>query len=245
MKIALLGYGKMGKAIAEIAISRGHTVSLIVDPVAEVKNIPVLKEFDSGNLQNIDVCIEFSIPSVALSNFGKCFEADVPVVSGTTGWLDKFDEVKNICETKNKGFFYASNFSIGVNIFFAVNKYLSKIMNEYSDYDVALEEIHHTQKLDAPSGTAITLANDIVNNIDRKNKWILNDFKSTDDLQITAKRLGVVPGTHIITYESPVDRIEISHEAKGRTGFAFGAVVAAEFMKGRKGFYGMKDLIKI
>jgi len=238
MNIALIGYGKMGKEIEAICLDRGHKVPLIVD-------ISNPHDLNTENLKNIDAAIEFTIPLSAVENYKKCFEANVPVVSGTTGWLDKYDEITALCNSQNKGFFYASNFSLGVNLFFALNEHLAKLMNPHSVYDVAMEEIHHTQKLDAPSGTAITLAEGIVSNIDRKRQWVLNDFKSTDDLQIVAKRLGVVPGTHTITYDSEVDKIEIMHEAKGRKGFALGAVLAAEYMKGKTGVHGMNDLLNL
>jgi len=237
MNIALIGYGRMGKEIEKIALERGHTIGLVVD-------IDNQSELNNENLGDIDVAIEFSIPDTALGNYMKCFSADVPVVSGTTGWLDKMPEIEALCNA-GKGFFYASNFSLGVNVFFELNSHLAKIMNAYPQYDVAMEEIHHTNKLDAPSGTAITLAESIVNNIDRKKQWKLNEFSSVGDFQITAKRLGTVPGTHTVTYDSAVDEIEIMHRAKGRQGFAFGAVIAAEFMAGKKGLYGMKDLLKM
>jgi 4-hydroxy-tetrahydrodipicolinate reductase len=238
MNIALIGYGKMGKEIEKIALERGHNIALIID-------ITNASDLTAANLtqKNIDVAIEFTTPATAFNNYLTCFEAGIPVVSGTTGWLGKFNAVQDLCEMQNKGFFYASNFSLGVNIFFALNKRLAALMNPYSDYDVVVEEIHHTQKLDAPSGTAITLADDIVAAIDRKKTWRLNEFHSVDDLQITAKRLGKVPGTHTITYDSEVDSIEITHCAKSRKGFAQGVVIAAEFMKRKTGLYGMNDLL--
>lgn len=238
MNIALIGYGKMGKEIEKICHERGHKTPLIID-------INNHEDLNSTNLKEIDVAIEFTVPSSALENYRKCFNANVPVVSGTTGWLDKFEEVKSTCELEGKGFFYASNFSLGVNLFFELNNHLAKLMNSHSVYDVAMEEIHHTQKLDAPSGTAITLAEGIVENIERKKKWVLNEFKTTSELQIVAKRLGTVPGTHTITYDSEVDKIEIKHEAKGRKGFALGSVLAAEFMIGKTGVFGMKDLLNL
>jgi len=238
MKIALIGYGKMGKEIEKICHERGHETPLIID----VKNN---NDLNSISLKNIDVAIEFTVPKSALENYKKCFAANVPVVSGTTGWLDNFNEVKSICKKDGKGFFYASNFSLGVNLFFELNAYLAKLMNPHGGYDVAMEEIHHTQKLDAPSGTAITLAEGIVDNLDRKQNWVLNDFNTTENLQIVAKRLGTVPGTHTITYDSEVDKIEITHVAKGRKGFALGSVLAAEFMIGKSGVYGMKDLLNL
>ncbi|MDR2962280.1 MAG: 4-hydroxy-tetrahydrodipicolinate reductase [Bacteroidales bacterium] len=238
MNIALIGYGKMGKEIEKIALERGHTIALVID-IANAADLTA----ENLRTKKVDVAIEFTTPATAFGNYVVCFDANVPVVSGTTGWLEKFAEVKHWCDTQNKGFFYASNFSLGVNIFFAVNKRLAELMNAYPDYDVAIEEIHHTQKLDAPSGTAITLAQDIVAAIDRKKSWQLNDFTSTEELQITAKRLGKVPGTHTITYDSEVDSIEISHCAKSRKGFALGVVIAAEFMNKKTGLYGMNDLL--
>lgn len=227
----------MGKEIERIAKEREHTIGLIIDVCNQT-------DLNESNLKGIDVAIEFTIPETAFGNYQKCFSAGVPIVSGTTGWLDKFSEIEKQCAA-GKGFFYASNYSLGVNIFFELNKYLAKIMNAYPIYDVAMEEIHHTDKLDAPSGTAITIAEGIVENIDRKDKWVLNDFISTTDLQITAKRLGSVPGTHTVSYDSAVDEIEIMHRAKGRQGFALGAVLAAEYMNGKTGLHGMKDLLKL
>jgi len=238
MNIALIGYGKMGKEIEQIAIERGHSIGLIID-ITNQQDLSV----EMLNQKSIDVAIEFTIPDSAFANYSICFQANVPVVSGTTGWLHAFNDVVEICTTQQKGFFHASNYSLGVNIFFALNKRLAQLMNPFNQYDVVLEEIHHTQKLDAPSGTAITLAEDIVKHIDRKKSWQLNDFTSTDNLQILAKRLGKIPGTHTITYDSDVDSIEISHIAKSRKGFATGAVLAAEFMKGKTGVYGMNDLL--
>lgn len=238
MNIALIGYGKMGKEIEQIALERGHTISLIID-------IHNQHDLTVERLQSADVAIEFTIPSSAYTNYITCFKANTPVVSGTTGWLNKYEDIIQTCNQNKSGFFYASNFSLGVNLFFAINKQLAKLMNSFSEYDVAMEEIHHTQKLDAPSGTAITLAEDIIHAIDRKKQWKLQEFSSESDFQIVAKRLGKVPGTHTITYDSEVDSIEITHTAKSRKGFALGAVLAAEFMKGKSGIYGMKDLLGI
>ncbi len=190
------------------------------------------------------MAIEFTVPSTALSNYMKCFEANVPVVSGTTGWLDRMDEVKEKCEKEGKTFFYASNYSIGVNIFFAVNSYLAKIMNNFPSYNVRMTETHHIHKLDAPSGTAITLAEGILEQVDRKECWVLETEEKPTDLAIHAIREGEVPGIHEIIYDSEADYISIKHDAKSRAGFALGAVVAAEFTAGKKGFLGMKDLFK-
>ena len=235
MKIALIGYGKMGKNIEQIAVSRGHQIVSIIDV-----NNP--EEFESSRFKSADVAIEFTTPQTAYDNYMKCFAANIPVVSGTTGWLDKLELIKKLCKTEGKTFFYASNFSIGVNIFFALNRYLSKIMNNFPAYDVRMTEVHHIHKLDAPSGTAITLAEDILKNIDRKMEWRLDHAEKDSDLAITAVREGEVPGIHDIIYESDVDTLEIKHSAKSRAGFALGAVVAAEFTANKKGFLGMDDL---
>lgn len=237
MKIALIGYGKMGKTIEQIAVSRGHEIVSIVDI-----NNP--EEIHSDNFKCADVAIEFTIPASAFNNYMNCFAAGVPVVSGTTGWLDRIDEIKEKCEKEGKTFFYASNFSIGVNIFFALNKHLAKIMNNFPAYDVKMTETHHIHKLDAPSGTAITLAEGIIENMDRKDRWTLETAEQPTDLPIHAIREGEVPGIHEITYESDVDYITIKHDAKSRAGFALGAVVAAEFTAGKKGFLGMEDMLK-
>lgn len=237
MRIALIGYGKMGHEIEKIARERGHEIVSIVD-----KNN--IADFESPAFKSAEAAIEFSMPSSAMDNYNKCFAAHVPVVAGTTGWLDQIDEVKKACENDNQTFFYASNYSLGVNIFFAVNKYLAKIMNNYPDYDVKMEEIHHIHKLDAPSGTAITLAEGVIENIDRKNNWNLETEEKPTDLAIHCIRQGEVPGIHEIIYESAADVISIKHDAKNRSGFALGAVLAAEFIKGKKGFLGMQDMLK-
>ena len=235
MKIALVGYGKMGKTIEQIALSRGHEIVSIIDI-----NNP--DDFESAAFKSADVAIEFTTPATAFDNYMKCFAANVPVVSGTTGWTARMSEIKEMCEKEGKTFFYASNFSIGVNIFFALNKYLAKVMNNFPSYDVRMTEVHHIHKLDAPSGTAITLAEGILENIDRKDRWTLETAEKAADLPIHAIREGEVPGIHEIIYESDVDTISIKHDAKSRAGFALGAVVAAEFTAGKKGFLGMSDL---
>lgn len=237
MKIALIGYGKMGKTIEQIALNRGHQIVSIVDI-----NNP--EEFQSANFKSADVAIEFTTPATAFDNYMKSFAAGVPVVSGTTGWLDRIGEIKEKCENEGKTFFYASNFSIGVNIFFALNKYLAKIMNNFPSYNISMTETHHIHKLDAPSGTAITLAEGIIENVDRKDRWTLETAEQPTDLPIHAIREGEVPGIHEVTYESDVDYISIKHDAKSRAGFALGAVVAAEFTAGKKGFLGMDDMLK-
>lgn len=243
MKIALIGYGKMGHEIEKIALDRGHQIVCIID-------LDQNDKFNSSEFKSADVAIEFTTPKSALNNYRKAFEAGVPVVSGTTGWLEHIDEIKNECNNNSKTFFYASNFSLGVNLFFALNRYLAKLMNKFPSYEVGMEEIHHIHKLDAPSGTAITLAEDILSNIVRKNSWSLykdSESDSSDNnseiIRIKDFREGEVPGTHTIIYESDVDYIRITHEAKSRKGFALGAVLAAEFTKGKKGFLGMQDLL--
>jgi len=237
MKIALIGYGKMGKEIEQIALSRGHSVVLKID-------INNSEELTTENLAKADVAIEFTSPVTAVENYLKCFEAGVPVVSGTTGWLAQKSEVEKECIANNGCFFYASNFSLGVNIFFEVNRHLARIMKEFPQYDVTMTEVHHTQKLDAPSGTAITLANDIIAISDKKTNWTINEPKSDNELFINPIREGVVPGIHTVNYNSEVDFIEITHSAYSRKGFAFGAVLAAEFCVGQKGILSMADLLK-
>jgi len=240
MKIALVGYGKMGKAIEKIACERGHSVVSIID-------VDNRDEFGSEAFATADVAIEFSVPEAAFDNYMRCFAAGVPVVAGTTGWLSRMDEVKAICANEGKTFFYASNYSIGVNIFFALNRYLAKLMNTFPAYDVSLYEAHHIHKLDAPSGTAITLAEGIIDEIDRKKAWKLapTGDPAATDLLISARREGEVPGIHEIRYDSDVDRITIIHDAKSRAGFALGAVLAAEFTAGKKGFLGMNDMLHL
>lgn len=236
MKIALIGYGKMGKEIERIAQDRGHFIVSIVDE----NN---LAEFDSPAFKSADVAIEFTTPASAMNNYRKCFAAHVPVVAGTTGWLEHLPEVKEACEKNSQTFFYASNYSLGVNIFFAVNKYLAKIMNQFPDYTVRMEETHHIHKLDAPSGTAITLAEGIIENVDRKSDWHLETEMKPTDVAIHCIREGEVPGIHEIFYQSEADVISIKHDAKNRKGFALGAVLAAEFTCGKKGFLGMQDML--
>jgi 4-hydroxy-tetrahydrodipicolinate reductase len=234
MKIALIGYGKMGKTLERIAQSRGHEVVLRID---------VDNRSDFDRLSEVDVAIEFTRPESAVLNLEKCVLAGVPVVCGTTGWLTEFERISSLCKTQNSAFFYASNYSIGVNIFFEINRRLADMMNGYPMYDVAMEEIHHTQKLDAPSGTAITLAEGIFENMPRKSNWVCNTEGSPADLKITAKRIDPAPGTHIVRYDSPIDTIEIAHTAHSREGFATGAVLAAEWLVGKKGVFSMKDLL--
>lgn len=238
MKIALLGYGKMGKEIEMIALERNHSIALKID-ITNISDLTV------ENLKKADVAIDFSFPDSAYSNIMKCFEADIPIVCGTTGWLDKYNDVISYCKKNKKTFFYASNYSIGVNIFFRLNKYLAEIMNHFQTYNPTMTEIHHIHKLDAPSGTAITLAEGIIERIDRKTNWVLNDESNPGNIKIEAIREGEVPGTHVINYDSEVDFIEIKHLAKSRQGFALGAVLAAEFINGKIGSYSMADLINV
>lgn len=236
MNIAIIGYGKMGHEIEKICRERGHNIVCTIDANEEAK-------FDSDEFKSADVAIEFSSPESALNNYKLAFAANVPVVSGTTGWLDKIDVVKEACEKDGQTFFYASNFSLGVNILFAVNKYLANIMNDFPEYDVHVDETHHIHKLDAPSGTALTIAEGILQSLERKKQWKLDKQNSDDDLQINAFREAEVSGIHTIKYESEVDSITLSHDAKSRKGFALGAVVAAEFAAKKKGFLGMEDLL--
>jgi 4-hydroxy-tetrahydrodipicolinate reductase len=231
MKIALLGYGKMGKTIEEIALQRGHTI--------------VTKAMDDNyDITDADVAIDFSIPSAAFKNISNCFNKNVPVISGTTGWLEDYDKAVALCKEKKGAFIYASNFSLGVNIFFELNSYLAKMMNTLKEYKVSMEEIHHTQKLDAPSGTAITLADAIIKEHDGYTSWDLNP-NTEAALPITAKRIEDVPGTHTVSYKSEVDTIDITHTAHSRQGFALGAVVAAEWLHGKTGVFTMKDVLNI
>lgn len=232
MNIALLGYGRMGKSIEAIALDRNHNISL--------KATSSTKSFD---FSKTDVAIDFSIPSTAVSNIKSAIDAGVPVISGTTGWLEHYNDVIEYCKSNNGTFLYASNFSLGVNIFFEINKQLSRLMAKVEGYNTEIEEIHHTQKLDAPSGTAITLAEDIIENTEYKS-WTLDNPKS-NEIRIEAKRIPEVPGTHEITYNSEIDSISIKHTAHSRQGFALGAVIAAEWIKDKKGIFSMKDVLQI
>ena len=233
MKIALLGYGRMGKEIEKIAISRGHEIVIKKD------------QGDTVDIKLADVAIDFSVPSAAFDNISLCLYNGVPVVSGTTGWLEKYDEAVELCNQNKGGFIYASNFSLGVNIFFEINKQLAKMMDQVSDYTTTIEEIHHTKKLDAPSGTAITLAEGIIEN-SKKSAWELDgDVNNEKIIPITAKRIPDVPGTHTISYNSEVDCIEIKHTAHSRKGFALGAVIAAEWIIGKSGIFSMRDVLNI
>lgn len=236
MKIAILGYGKMGKAIEEIALAKGHEVVLKV-------NIDNLEENTIENIRKADVAIEFTGPASAYANLQNCFRAGVPVVCGSTGWLENLEKAKQECTQNNGALLYASNFSIGVNIFFAVNEKLAELMSTQPQYNVELKEIHHTQKLDAPSGTAITLAEQILGKLKSKTKWVGARSGSPEDLVIWSERTDPAPGTHHVKYSSAIDDIEIIHTAHSRQGFAAGAVSAAEFLKGKTGIFTMKDVL--
>ena len=238
MRIALIGYGKMGKTIEAIALQRGHTVDLKID-------IETLACFTKANLQQTDVVIEFTGPHSAKENILKSLDAGIPVVSGSTGWLANWAEVENACKEKNGSFLYASNFSVGVNIFFELNKKLAQLMNGQKDYSVTMEEIHHTEKKDAPSGTAITLAEQIMQEVTTKKNWVNNETENPEELSIISKREDPAPGTHSIKYRSTIDDIEITHTAHSRQGFALGAVLAAEFVYNKKGIFSMKDVLGI
>ncbi len=230
MKIALLGYGKMGQAIERIALQRGHEIGLRK------------KSGDSyDNLETADVAIDFSVPAAAVENISAALNAGIPVICGTTGWLQDYDRMVSLCNDKNGAFLYGSNFSLGVNLFFQINEYVAKMMRKFPEYKVALEEIHHTQKLDAPSGTAISLAKGIIENSDYTD-WILGNAKP-GQIPIDAKRIENVPGTHSVFYHSGVDTIELRHTAHNREGFALGAVMAAEWIVGKTGVFSMKDVL--
>lgn len=233
MKIALLGYGKMGKAIEKVALQRGHNVVIKAD-------IDTVYDIKKAN-----VAIDFSIPSAAYKNIMNCIDNDIPVISGTTGWLQDYEKVVKACKDKKGAFIYASNFSLGVNIFFELNKTLAKLMNQLKQYKVSIEEIHHTQKLDAPSGTAITLAEGIIENSDFKDWNLKEEINDELELPIEAKRIKNVPGTHTVTYDSDVDSINIKHTAHSRQGFALGAVIAAEWLQSKTGVFTMNDVLNI
>lgn len=235
MKVALIGYGKMGKTIERILNDRNHEV------VATFGR----EGIDEEKLKQADVAIEFTRPEAVFDNISVCFKHRIPVVTGTTGWLAKYDEAVKLCEEHQSAFLFASNFSLGVNIFFEINKQLARIMNAYENYDVQMQEIHHTQKLDAPSGTAITLAEQLIENLHRKEGWTLEETHGKAQIHIDAVREPEVPGTHSITYTSAIDDIEITHTAKSRDGFALGAVLAAEFLNGKTGIYQMKDVLNL
>jgi 4-hydroxy-tetrahydrodipicolinate reductase len=238
MKIALLGYGKMGKAIEAIALQKGHDIVLKID-------LDNASDFTKEKLQKADVAIEFTSPHTAYDNIKKAIGFGVPVVSGSTGWTERINEIEKFCLENKGAFLYASNFSVGVNIFFEINKKLAAMMASHSEYNVNMEEIHHTEKKDAPSGTAITLAEQILERVPSKKNWINEESGTATDLSIVSRRIDPAPGTHSIRYSSPVDDIEIIHTAHNRKGFASGAVLAAEFIKGKTGIFSMKDVLSL
>jgi len=236
MKIALIGYGKMGKTIEKLALENNHKIDLIIDE-------DTLDDFTEENLRKVDVAIEFTTPETAFRNITKCINTGVPVVCGTTGWLEKYDEVVDLCQTENGAFFYASNYSLGVNILFKLNQYLSNVMKHFPEFEISIDETHHIHKLDAPSGTAITLANDILQNIKRKKSWVKGKSSEKGKLGIESHRIGEAPGIHLIKYDSPIESIEISHNSKSREGLAMGALTAAGFLIGKSGVFNMQDLL--
>jgi 4-hydroxy-tetrahydrodipicolinate reductase len=242
MKIALLGYGKMGQIIERFAVERGHEIVLKI-------TIDNPEDLTVSNLRKADIAIDFSAPDAALGNIYTCFDANVPVVVGTTGWYGELQEVKDECLSSNNTLLYGSNFSIGVNLFFHINEVMARLMNNYPAYDVQVEEIHHTQKLDSPSGTAMTLAEGIIDNLDSKNEWVnelvgspFDDILKKEQLLIASHRVENIPGTHTVIYSSEVDEIELKHTAHSRAGFALGAVVAAEWLQNKQGFYNIADI---
>jgi len=245
MNIALIGYGKMGQIIERFAIERGHEVVLKI-------GIDNLADLTVSNLRKADVAIDFSTPDAAINNIYTCFDANVPLVVGTTGWYGQLQEVKDECLRRNNTLLYGSNFSIGVNLFFHINEVLAKVMNNYPVYDVQVEEIHHTQKLDSPSGTAMTLAEGIIENMDRKSEWV-NELDGSPEIEvlkqeqvlIASQRIENIPGTHTVIYSSEVDEIELKHTAHNRAGFALGAVVAAEWLQNKQGFYNISDIFNL
>ena len=237
MKVAIIGYGKMGHEIEQVLLQRGHTVALIIDQ----NNAG---DLNAENLADIDVAIEFTTPDTAYTNVRTCIECGTPVVSGTTGWHDRLEELQSLCREKDSTMIWSSNYSLGVNITFRINRYLAELMNRFDAYNVSMEEIHHTQKKDAPSGTAISLANDILERVERKHKWVNEPTTDANAIEITSLREGTVPGTHTVTYTSEDDKIEIKHTLFSRRALALGAVVAAEFVATRKGVFTIDDLFE-
>lgn len=238
MNVAIIGYGKMGHEIEKILAVRSHNIALIID-----ENNASELNTDNLKAKKIDVAIEFSTPNSAYDNIVKCLMADVAVVCGTTAWLEHFAEVEALCKQRDGAFFYASNYSVGVNIMFKINQTLARMMNEFAQYDVTVEEVHHTQKKDAPSGTAITIAEGIIENLERKSKWVGETTTTPEELEVVAVRRSVVPGIHTVTYESETDLISITHNAKNRTCLAEGASLAAEFIYKKKGVFSMSDML--
>ena len=238
MKAAIIGHGKMGREIEKILLERGHRIGAVIDEANA-------SELDAAHLAGIDVALEFTTPDAAYGNIRACIDAGIPVVSGTTGWTNRLEELRSYCREKGGALFYASNYCLGVNLMFRLNRRLARMMERFDAYDVRIEEIHHTQKKDAPSGTAITLAEGILGNLTRKKKWICGTTTEPAELEITSVRRSVVPGIHTVTYESDADLIAITHSAKSRKGLATGAVLAAEFICGKRGIFTMKDLMGI
>jgi len=236
MNIGIIGYGKMGREIEKVALERGHTVTLKISSQNK-------EDFNAETLKKVDVAIEFTTPELAITNINKCLDENIPIVVGSTGWYHHFEEIKHKTEKLNGSLLYATNCSIGVNLFFKLNKYLAKIMNPHKEYDVQVDEIHHTEKIDAPSGTAITLAEGIMENKEDKKSWVNDNTSSENELAIISHRIANVPGTHEIKYSSEIDDIEIKHTAHNRKGFALGAVVAAEYIKDKKGVFSMEDAL--
>lgn len=236
MKIALIGYGKMGQEIHRIAEKRGHEIVLVIDNDDEWQE-------KGAQLKEADVAVEFTTPDSAVDNIMHCFDAEVPVVVGTTGWIEDIEKIRRTCLEQGKSMFFSPNFSIGVNLFFELNRYLASLMSKWENYEISIEETHHIHKLDAPSGTAIVLANDIIRNNEKKEKWVKESGEHPDEVGIKSFRSEDVPGTHIVRYESEMDAILITHTAKTRKGFALGAILAAEWIAGKKGFFEMKDLL--
>ncbi len=237
MKVAIIGYGKMGHEIEKILLQRGHSVPLIID-------VDNSGDLNAENLADIDVAIEFTTPSTAYANLVTCINAKTPVVSGTTGWLDRFEELKELCAQNNSALFYASNYSLGVNLMFRINKQLAELMNKFNGYSVDVEEIHHIHKLDAPSGTAITIAEGLIEHLDSKSSWVNDTTPQAEQINIRSIREGEVPGTHTVTYESADDILELRHTIKNRSTLAYGAVIASEFLCGKEGVYSMEDMLK-
>ncbi|MFI3305215.1 MAG: 4-hydroxy-tetrahydrodipicolinate reductase [Rikenellaceae bacterium] len=237
MKVAIVGYGKMGREIEKILVGRGHTVPLIID----MNNAA---DLNAENLANVDVAIEFTTPHTAYANLKTCIESGTPVVSGTTGWLDRYEELKSLCEERGSALFYASNYSLGVNLMFRINKQLAALMNKFDGYSVEVEEIHHIHKLDAPSGTAITIAEGLIEELDTIESWVNDNVPAPNEVEIKSVREGEVPGTHTVTYESADDVLELKHTIKNRSTLAYGAVVASEFLCGKVGVYSMEDMLK-
>ena len=243
MKIALIGYGKMGKAIHEIAKEKNERLGKKLYDISLIIDIDNRKSITKEDLKKVDVAIEFTSPHTAVDNIKWCFDADVPVVVGSTGWTEKLDNIKQIALDNNKSFLFAPNFSIGVNVFFEINRILAKIMNDHEEYDVTMEEIHHTEKKDSPSGTALYAALDVIQRMKRKSNWENMETRDASTLSIISKRIDNVPGTHTVTYESSIDRIDLTHTAHNRKGFASGALLAAEWLQNKKGVFTMDDVL--